>query len=238
MPIENQNRPSEYEDEHGMSKPQPHPSEKFDAEHPGYETTDVNTRGVVVFLAGLMAFLVVFFLLCFAMGKAINYGLLKQDGDEAKLSPQAVTAGGSPAVDHKRVNLPTNPYMEQKESARLAQSFPTPRLDADDSNQSTSDLHAREDLLLDHTTAGTDGSIRIPIDQAMEAIVKRGLPAPAGAPAEAKTLMAGETNRTIHAPLTNGFARTGFEIDQIESREQKMKYANEASGETVSPTKK
>lgn len=126
MPIENQNRPSEYEDEHGMSKPQPHPSEKFDAEHPGYETTDVNTRGVVVFLAGLMAFLVVFFLLCFAMGKAINYGLLKQDGDEAKLSPQAVTAGGSPAVDHKRVNLPTNPYMEQKESARLAQSFPTP----------------------------------------------------------------------------------------------------------------
>jgi len=234
MPIENQNPASEHEDEHGMSKPVPHPSPKFDAEHPGYETTDVNTRGVVVFLAGLMAFLVVFFLLCFAMGKAINYGLLKQDGDEAKLSPSSVTAGGSPAVDRKRVNLATNPYMEQKESARIAQSFPTPRLDADDSNQSTSDLHAREDLLLDHTTAGTDGSIRIPIDQAMEAIVKRGLPAPAGTVAEAKTLMAGETNRTVHAPLTNGFARTGFEIDQIESREQKMKYA----GEAVSPTKK
>jgi len=238
MPIENQNRPSEHEDEHGMSKPVPHPSEKFDAEHPGYETTDVNTRGVVVFLAGLMGFLLVFFFLCFAMGKAINYGLLKQDGDEAKLSPQ-VTASGSPiGNERKRVNLATNGYMEQKESARIAQSFPTPRLDADDSNQATSDLHAREDLLLDHTTAGNDGSIRIPIDQAMEAIVKRGLPAPAGSPTETKTLMAGETNRAVHAPLTNGFARTGFEIDQIESREQKMKYAGEASGETVSPTKK
>jgi hypothetical protein len=226
MPIENNHGPSEHVDEHGMAKPQPHPSPKFDAEHPGYETTDVNTRGIVVFLAGLVGFLLVFFVLCFAMGKAINFGLLKQDGDEAKLSPRSVTAGGSPAVDEKRVNLANNPYMEQKDSARIAQSFPNPRLDADDGNQGTSDLHAREDLLLEHTTAAENGSVRIPIEQAMELIAQRGLPSAEAAP---KVTMAGEREVAVHAPLTNGFARTAYEIDQIESREQKMKFAGEAA---------
>ena len=32
----------------------------------------------------------------------------------------------------------------------MTQTFPTPRLDIDDGNQDTADLHAREDLLLDH----------------------------------------------------------------------------------------
>jgi hypothetical protein len=29
----------------------------------------------------------------------------------------------------------------------------------------------------------------------------------------------------VLVPLTNGFARTGYELDAMESREQKMKYA-------------
>src|SRR4051794_28546419 len=78
---------SVHADEHGFEKPDPHPSAKFDAEHPGYEVTDVNTKGVVVFLGGLLGFLVVFFVLCFAMGKAINFGLLKQDQYQASHDP-------------------------------------------------------------------------------------------------------------------------------------------------------
>ena len=38
----------------------------------GYETTDVNVSGVVVFLAGLFGFVFIFFIFCFFMGRVIN----------------------------------------------------------------------------------------------------------------------------------------------------------------------
>ena len=51
--------------------------------------------------------------------------------------------------------------MEQQELQQMTNVFPTPRLETDDGNQATADLHAREDLLLDHYsierwTAGND----------------------------------------------------------------------------------
>jgi hypothetical protein len=51
----------------------------------------------------------------------------------------------------------------------------------DDGNQATADLHAREDLLLEHYSLvdGQPGTIRIPIERAMELIAQnaqRGLP--------------------------------------------------------------
>jgi len=57
----------------------------------------------------------------------------------------------------------------------------------------------------------------------MELIVQRGLPKPAMNPA-AKTLMAGETRPTITVPLTNGFARTGYELQTIQTREQRNEF--------------
>ena len=127
--------------------------------------------------------------------------------------------------------------MEQKEANVLTQAFPTPRLDADDSNQSTADLHAREDLLLNHYTAidpgqGTPGGVRIPIDVAMLLVVKRGLPtnngsSPAGstvAPLQTAS-MTGDIPHVATVPLTNGFARTSYELDEMEKRDQKMAVA-------------
>ncbi len=147
------------------------------------KSTDVNAKGVVVFLGGLVGFLVVFFVLCYAMGKAINFGLLKQDGDEASDEPAGCSAGAAPSANLRRgESLADQPGDGAEGSAVLTQAFPTPRLDADDSNQSTADLHAREDLLLNYYTAiepgqGTPGGVRIPIDIAMQLVVKRGLPA-------------------------------------------------------------
>jgi len=42
-------------------------------------------------------------------------------------------------------------------------------------------------------------------------------------------LMAGESAPTVTAPLTDGFARTGYELQTIESREEKNEY-NRAEG--------
>jgi len=222
--------PSVHADEHGFEKPEPHPSPKFDPEHPGYEVTDVNTKGVVVFISGLMIFIIIFFFVCYAMGKAINYGLLKQDLQEASTSAYA---GGSPAgIQRRGASLATNPEQEQAEAARIAQSFPTPRVPTDDDDQETADMHAREDLLLEHYTyaapaEGPEGTIHIPVEKAMELIVKRGLPTAATPASAVQTKLTGDTQVHVDAPLTTGFARTGYEQDQIESRAQKMAVEHE-----------
>lgn len=220
-----QKPPSTGADEHGIAKPTPHPSAKFDAEHPGYEVTDVNAKGVVVFIGGLMAFMFVFFILCYAMGKAINFGLLKQDQDSASHNP--LSAVSQQALQKRGQTLANNPVQEQKVAAEIAQSFPTPRLPTDDDNQETADMHAREDLLLEHYTAadsgeGPEGTIRIPIERAMQLVVQRGLPKAAAQVTSVQTNLTGDKQFSATAPLTNGFARTAYELDQMESREQRM----------------
>jgi len=210
-----------------MGKPegvQAHPAPKFDENHPGYEIQDVNASGVATFLAGLFGFVLIFFLFCFFMGKAINYALLKQDGEPNKWQANLSQAGATPHGD-KRQDLMSNAEMQQRQLAAVSQSFPTPRLEMDDGNQDIADLHAKEDLLLDHYSTSTDlaaGTIRIPIDRAMQLIVQRGLGTPAISTPE--KLMAGESAPTVQAPLTDGFARTGYELDTIEAREQKNSY--------------
>ena len=56
------------------------PGTPVDAEHPGYETTDVNVSGVAVFLAGLFGSVLIFFVVCFVLGKVINNGMQAQRG--------------------------------------------------------------------------------------------------------------------------------------------------------------
>ena len=217
---------------HDMGKPEgvdPHPSPKHDSEHPGYETQDVSVTGIVTFLAGLSGFVIIFFFFCFAMGKAINYALVKHDGSVDKWHA-SVTMGATPRGD-KREDLTSNATMEQRQLQQMTQVFPTPRLETDDGNQDLADLHAREDLLLNYYSNSSDlaaGTIRIPIDRAMQLTVQRGLPQAPAAP-QSGTLMAGESMSVVTAPLTDGFARTGYELGTMEAREQKNEF-NRAEG--------
>ncbi len=189
-----------------------------DADHPGYETTDVNVSGIAVFLAGLFGTVIIFFGVCFMLGKVINNGI--QSSYTAEYGERNKWHGG-PVVKGKLENLASNPDMEQKEFGKMAATFPNPRLDIDDGNQATAELHAREDLLLDHYSSipGESGTIRIPISRAMELIAQKGLPVNA---ATASEQLAGDVKPEGQAPLTTGFARTGFEIDAMETRAQKM----------------
>jgi hypothetical protein len=202
-----------------------HPSPKRDSENPGYETQDVSVGGIVTFLAGLSAFVIIFFFFCFAMGKAINYALAKHDGPLDKWHAQPVTLGATPRGE-KREDLTSNATMEQRELAQMTQVFPTPRLQTDDGNQDIADLHAREDLLLDYYSSSKDlpaGTVRIPIERAMQIILQRGLPQAPAQPQSAP-LMAGESAPTVTAPLTDGFARTGYELQTMETREENNEY--------------
>lgn len=195
-------------------------SPKIDAEHPGYEITDVNVSGVAVFLAGLFGTVIIFFFVCYAMGKGFNYLLAKHDGDPTKWT---IAAGAAPAG--KGENLASNPAMQQQQLKQMIDPFPNPKLDIDDGNQATADLHAREDLLLEHYSKidGQPDAVRIPIERAMELIAERGLPV-ASQPAKSADSVAYSSTPVVQAPLTSGFARTGYELTTIETRKQQLDF--------------
>jgi hypothetical protein len=183
----------------------PEPSRgEIDASH-GYERSDIGVTGIVVFLTSLAIFVAVTGVLCYGIGKVINAQMNKEDGPNTKWTKTA---------DIRQLgNFPNSPDLQNKVST-LVEQFPTPRVQTDDGNQDVADLHAREDLLLDHYTRidGQPGKVRIPIDRAMELIAQHGLPvAPVS---QEQALMFGDSKPTVQAPLTSGFARTAFEIEQ------------------------
>ena len=199
------------------------------AENPGYEVADVNVSGVIVFLAGLSGFLLIFFVFCFGMGKVINNALEKQDGPVSKWNQLSALAGAA-TTGGKRQDLTSNPEMQQKSFQQMTQSFPDPRLDIDDSNQGTADLHAREDLLLEHySSVPGQQNVRIPIEQAMALIAKRGVPVTGTS--TGSTQLAEDSVPTVTVPLTTGFARTSYELDVMEARAQRMSYGKAESNE-------
>lgn len=206
-----------------------------DAESPGYETTDINVNGVAVFLAGLFGSVLIFFVFCFVLGKVINGALEKEDGPPNKWS-QFSSFSGAEATHGKLQNLASDPEIQQKQLEQVTGTFPLPRLSIDDGEQETADLHAREDLLLNNysVSPGENGTIRIPIARAMELIAQRGLPVSAPSTNQA-VAMFGDARPVIQAPLTTGFARTGYELEVIAAREQKLAYSKAEGGETLGP---
>lgn len=207
-----------------------HPNASAGGADLGYETTDVNARGVIVFLGGLFGFVLIFFFFCFLMGGVLNSALQKEDGPTSKWHTQNDIFAGAKANGGKREDLKSNAAIQQQELGKMTSAFPSPQLETDDGNQDTADLHAREDLLLEHysTVPGQPG-VRIPIERAMQMIAQKGLPVvPA---AQAGQLLAGEQHPVVTPPLTSGFARTGYELDTIEARQQKMDYGKAESRE-------
>jgi hypothetical protein len=196
------------------------PGDQFNPENPGYETTDVNVSGVAVFLAGLFGTLFVFFFLCFGMGRVLNNLLVKQDGPANKWT---LGQNGVPTQSGRR-DLTSNAQLEQEQLRQVSASFPEPRLEADDSAHQTADLHAREDLLLEHYSRTGDPdapTLRIPIERAMELIAQRGLPVEQAQSANTSQV-AYSAAPQVQQPLTKGFARTAVELETIAVREQKM----------------
>ena len=196
-----------------MHTPNPHEHEshnKAASVREGYEVTDVSAHGIIVFLIGLFISVGVFFVFCFGMGKVINNALQKRDGPANQWN-QANEAG-------RTYRMQSNPQLEQQQLNQLTKSFPTPRLQDDDGNLDTADLHAREDLLLDNYSwiDRSKGTVRIPIERAMELIAQRGLPVQQQTQ-QAEPLMAGDSTITVQVPLTDGFARTAYEQELREN---------------------
>lgn len=182
--------------------PESHPDRQEIDASTGYEQTDANITGIAVFLIALAIFAAVAGILCYGIGKVINAHLNKEDGPNTKWTK---------SVDIRQLgNMPSSPELQNK-IATLTKTFPTPRVQIDNGDQDIADLHAREDLLLDNYTwvDQSKGTVRIPIDHAMQLIAQQGLPV---APAtQVQPPMMGDSRPTVTMPLTDGFARTEFE---------------------------
>ena len=148
-------------------------------------------------------------LLAYGLGKVINARMDREDGPTSKWAS---------TVNVRQLgNMPSSPEL-QHQVAELTQNFPTPRLQTDNGDQDLADLHQREDLLLNYYSWAdqSKGTVRIPVERAMELIAQRGLPV---APAvQQPPLMAGDKRPTITMPLTSGFAPTGYEQDLAATR--------------------
>jgi hypothetical protein len=191
--------------DHGLwQEPEDHSPEQIDRSK-GYEASDVRISGVVVFIVALSIFAVVTAVLAYGIGKVLNARMNKEDGPTSKwVHPVDVRPLG---------NMASNPEMQNK-MAEMTQNYPAPRVQTDDGNQDVADLHEREDLLLNNYSWAdqAQGKVRIPISRAMELLAARGLPVATAA--EQSPLMTGDKKPEVAVPLTNGFARTGYELDQ------------------------
>jgi hypothetical protein len=182
---------------------------------PGYELSDVNISGTLIFIVGLLASCVVIFVVCWAMGKIIHAELAREDG------PVSHWREGGP--QDAKGDLVSNPTMEQDKLGQLVETFPTPRVQTDDGNEDIYELHAREDLYLENYSWVDEShtTVRIPIERAMELLVARGLPTAPAVQLD-DTTYTGAAAPEVTAPLTNGFARTAYEQQAIETRKEDM----------------
>jgi len=204
MPTHNDGQSDEFLSSHGPKE--------IDASQ-GYEQTDVGVGGIVVFLVSLFVLVGVIGGVCYVFGKVINAHMDREDG------PTSKWAHSEDASIRQLGNLPNNPELQSKVE-QLTQTYPTPRLQNDqgDGAVDLAQLHVREDLLLENYTwvDQPGGKVRIPIEHAMELIAQRGLPvAPA---AQRAPMMTADAEPRATVPLTDGFARTGYEQEQARIR--------------------
>ncbi len=151
---------------------QPHPANSNG--NGGYERSDIGVAGVLYFLLGLLvAGLFTFFL---ADG-IYSYLDKRSEAEQAPVNPLVT-------------NAPENTRLIPKDYAQTE--FPNPRLETDERGQLNSIRLREEETLASYGYIDKNaGTIRIPIDRAMDLIAQRGLPvraqsAPGEAPAQPK----------------------------------------------------
>src|SRR5712692_1012651 len=125
--------------------------------HDGFEQEDLSSRSALYFLAGLVLVCVVVYLIVFGMYRFLDsYATAHQPPMSPMVKPEADT----------RAVTPGN-----------AETFPQPRLEENERTQFRSFIEDQDRKLATYDWVDKDrGTVRIPIDRAMELIEQRGLP--------------------------------------------------------------
>jgi len=173
-----------------------------------YEREDLGTRAVFAFMIGLAIFGIITYFIVVGMYSFLdNY----ERSQMATASPLVTTKGAISRV------------VTQADMDKAFKDNGAPMLETNEMGQFRNFLMNQENQLNSYGWVDQKaGVVHIPIDRAMELIVQRGLPV--ANPSAPSDYVAHAALPQIQAPLTTGFARTGFEQATIEARRQKMIY--------------
>jgi hypothetical protein len=144
--------------------------------HDGFEHEDLSPSGPFYFLAGLALLGLVIYLIMFGMYRFLDS---YEKAHQPPLSPMATPQADTRTVTHENTQAFPQPRLEENERMQLG-----PFIEEQDRKLATYDWVDKN-----------KGTVRIPIDRAMELIVQRGLPvrpqgassAQASAPAKKQT---------------------------------------------------
>jgi len=139
--------------------------------HAGYERQDIGVRAVYYFLGGLAVALVLAY---FAVNGLYHSLEKRSQADQAPVSPLVSNA----PVDTRR--LPSE-YKTDSEGADyekyLQKNFPEPQLETNERTELNKIRQREEDILSTYDYLDQNaGTVRIPIDHAMDLLAQRGLP--------------------------------------------------------------
>jgi hypothetical protein len=131
-------------------------------EHGGYEHQDLQPSGILYFLLTIVVVVVI----CL-FGLRGLFAFL--DHREKALQPAVNPLVTNVPTDTRRIAGDADEYLKK--------AFPDPRLETDERNQLNKETVREEGLLYSYGWADEKaGTVRIPIDRAMDLIVQRGLP--------------------------------------------------------------
>jgi len=138
-------------------------------DHNDFEREDLSPAGVFYFMAGLAVVVVAIYFIIFGMYHFLDRS---ERENQAAVSPMV-----TPKADTRAV------------SPGDADAFPQPRLEKDERTQINDFMLKQDRKLMSYDWVDKDsGTVRIPIDRAMDLIVQPGLPVrPEGASAVAAT---------------------------------------------------
>jgi hypothetical protein len=155
----------------------------------GHDDRDLSVRAIIISgialgAAGVAAFLLVL---------GFYWGLQKWDKEHQpamttmenqlrdEREPMAETAARTPVPEGQEEGVKPAPdwYGRGKMEEHLDRTFPDPRLQYDDEYDMTL-FRSSEDKWLSSTGKDPDGTVHIPVDQAMQLLVQRGLPQVSG----------------------------------------------------------
>jgi hypothetical protein len=138
-----------------------HTKHENTTEHGGYERQDLQVSGILYFL---LTIVVVVMICLFGMRGLFAF----LDHREKALQP---------AVNPLLTNVPTDTRRIADPDEYLKKTFPDPCLETDERNQLNKESVREEGVLYSYGWADEKaGTVRIPIERAMDLIVQRGLP--------------------------------------------------------------
>lgn len=134
--------------------------------HGDFERKDISVNGVVVFLIGLAAMVVVSYFVVDVFYHALERHF---EAQQVPISPLVTNT----QQDTRRIP----PQYGDDYAKYLKESFPAPQLETDERTQLNEVILREEDTLSTYDYVDKNaGTVRIPIDRAMDLLAQRGLP--------------------------------------------------------------